>query len=170
MISDQRIISIARLVDALRGQGVPAPSIRRVLVQALGLDEPSAALVVPDVTLPPTLDEPEAPRPPNPAAILEALEEALDADPTRTEAFDALTRILTEREDWKQLERAHRKMIARIHRDADPRTMGSRWYALGLIYRDRLGHEAAAIEALKMALKVQPDDADTIAALRALGA
>jgi len=31
-------------------------------------------------------------------------------------------------------------------------------------------HEAAAIEALKMALKVQPDDADTIAALRALGA
>ena len=48
--------------------------------------------------------------------------------------------------------------------------MGALWYALGLIYRDRLGHEAAAIEALKMALKVQPDDADTIAALRALGA
>lgn len=103
-------------------------------------------------------------------AALTSFEETLDCDPSMQQAFDRQTAILSERQDWRSLERAHRKMIVRIRGQGDAALDFKLFRALGEIYRDRLGQDAAAIEAFKMALRLRPDDADVLAALRALGA
>lgn len=102
-------------------------------------------------------------------AALESFEQALDADPSLLTAFERLTAMLTGAEDWKRLERAHRKMIHRVRGEGDA-ALGSRlWEALGAIYRDRLGSEAAALASFQQALIARPDDAGLLAAVQALG-
>lgn len=103
-------------------------------------------------------------------AALTSLEEALDCDPSMLQAFDRQTALLTARQDWKSLERAHRKMIVRIRGQDDAALEFRLFQALAEIYRDRLGQDAAAIETFKMALRLRPDDAAVLAALQALGA
>ena len=105
----------------------------------------------------------------DPGAALETLEQVLDSDPSMFAAFERQKSILTAQADWKSLERAHRKMIRRVHGQGDTALDFRLWQALAQIYRDRLGHESAAIEAFKMALILRPGDADTLAALQALG-
>lgn len=105
----------------------------------------------------------------DPEAAIETLDQVLDTDPSMLAAFERQKSILTAQADWKRLERAHRKMIRRVHGQGDTALDYSLWQALAQIYRDRLGHESAAIEAFKMALILRPGDADTLAALQALG-
>ncbi len=90
-------------------------------------------------------------------------------DPSILRAFETQSAILTEQQDWKRLERAHRKMIVRIRGQGDAALEFDLFQALALIYRDRLGHSAAAIEAFKAALLLRPDDAAVLAGLRELG-
>ena len=85
-------------------------------------------------------------------------------------AFETQRALLTESQDWKRLERAHRKMLMRIRGQGNTALDADLFHALALIYRDRLGHDAAAIEAFKMVLVLRPDDPAVLAALQALGA
>ena len=92
---------------------------------------------------------------------LQLFEEALDANPRLLEAFERVNKILTQRKDWKSLERAFRRMVKRLQTasisDADLHF--KLWHNLGLIYRDRLVEPNAAIEAFKMATQYKPDEA-----------
>jgi tetratricopeptide (TPR) repeat protein len=92
---------------------------------------------------------------------VELFNQALDLNPTFLEAFERINKILTGRKDWKELERAFRKMLKRLAptsgQNADLEF--NLWHNLGLIYRDRLHDSKSAIEAFKMATRYKPDEA-----------
>jgi tetratricopeptide (TPR) repeat protein len=92
---------------------------------------------------------------------LQLFEEALDANPRLLEAFERVNKILTQRKDWKSLERAFRRMIKRLQgaQVTDSDLHFNLWHNLGLIYRDRLVEPNAAIEAFKMATQHKPEEA-----------
>ncbi len=82
---------------------------------------------------------------------------SLDQDPAFLKAFEAINKILTGQRDWKNLERAYRKML---HRTAGKNNVDlefSLWHGLGLIYRDRLQQPDAGVEAFKMSSRLKPD-------------
>lgn len=101
-------------------------------------------------------------------AALASLDQTLDCDPSVRRAFEVQCAILSHQQDWRRLERAHRKMIYRVRGDAAREF--ELLHALAEIYRDRLAHPSAATEALKMALNLRPGDEATLEALHALGA
>jgi tetratricopeptide (TPR) repeat protein len=92
---------------------------------------------------------------------VELFNEALDLNPTFLEAFERINKILTAQKDWKQLERAFRKMLRRLSAANSPNLdlEYNLWHNLGLIYRDRLRESNSAIEAFKMATRYKPDEA-----------
>ncbi|MBI2389674.1 MAG: tetratricopeptide repeat protein [Deltaproteobacteria bacterium] len=95
------------------------------------------------------------------ARAAEAFEKALDEDPTLLKAFEAISRVHTENKAWKPLERSYRRMLHRIAGRALSGTGELEvelWTGLGLLYRDRLRDDAAAIEAFRMASRARPDD------------
>lgn len=105
----------------------------------------------------------------DPVAALESLDMCLDCDPTLHVAFTTQCEVLAQQQDWKTLERAHRKMIVRVRGQGDTALEFGLYSALAAIYRDRLDSSGPAIAAFEQALALRPDDADTLAALQALG-
>jgi len=93
------------------------------------------------------------------AGSIEAFEQALDEDPTLLKAFEAVSRMHTQQKAWKPLERSYRRMLHRLAGRATPELEIELWTGLGLLYRDRLRDDAAAIEAFRMASRARPDDA-----------
>ncbi|MBX3245693.1 MAG: tetratricopeptide repeat protein [Myxococcales bacterium] len=90
---------------------------------------------------------------------LEKFSEALDLDVDQLKAFEAVNKILNARKDWKQLERAYRKMIHRvIGLEGREDLKYNLFYTLGIIYRDRQRNFEAAAEAFKTAASLKPDD------------
>lgn len=85
--------------------------------------------------------------------------EALDVDPDQLKAFEAINKILTQRKDWKNLERAYRKMIHRVIGKGNAELEFNLWHSLGIIYRDRQKNFEASAEAFRMASNLRPDDA-----------
>ena len=81
------------------------------------------------------------------------------SNPSFLEAFERINKILTPQKEWKQLERAFRKMLHRIAGKGNADLEYNLWHNLGLIYRDRLSELNAAIEAFKMAARLKPDEA-----------
>jgi tetratricopeptide (TPR) repeat protein len=92
---------------------------------------------------------------------VELFNEALDLNPTFLEAFERINKILTAQKDWKQLERAFRKMLRRLSAAGtqNPDLEYNLWHNLGLIYRDRLKEMGSAIEAFKMATRYRQEEA-----------
>jgi tetratricopeptide (TPR) repeat protein len=92
---------------------------------------------------------------------VELFNEALDLNPTFLEAFERINKILTAQKDWKQLERAFRKMLRRLSAAGtqNPDLEYNLWHNLGLIYRDRLKEMGNAIEAFKMATRYRQEEA-----------
>jgi tetratricopeptide (TPR) repeat protein len=92
---------------------------------------------------------------------VELFGEALDLNPQYLEAFERINKILTNKKDWKALERAFRKMLRRMSTAnvSNPDLEFNLWHNLGLIYRDRLKDVSSAIEAFKMATRFKPDEA-----------
>jgi len=92
---------------------------------------------------------------------VELFNEALDLNPTFLEAFERINKILTAQKDWKQLERAFRKMLRRLSAAGtqNPDLEYNLWHNLGLIYRDRLKELGSAIEAFKMATRYRQEEA-----------
>jgi len=85
-------------------------------------------------------------------------DEALDLDPTQLKPFEAINKIWTTQKDWRQLERAFRKMIKRIVGKGNTDLEWNLWHNLGVIYRDRMQKLETAAEAFKMATSLKPDD------------
>ena len=85
---------------------------------------------------------------------------ALDLDPTQLKPFEAINKLLTQMKDWKNLERAFRKMLHRVMAmpNPDKDLQFSLWHNLGLIYRDRLKQMEAAAQAFKLASELKPED------------
>ena len=89
---------------------------------------------------------------------VELFNEALDLNPGFLEAFERINKILTGLKEWKQLERAYRKMLHRVAGKGNNDLEFSLWHALGLIYRDRLNQMETSIETFRMASKLKPED------------
>ena len=88
---------------------------------------------------------------------VELFNESLDLNPSYLEAFERINKVLTQQKNWKQLERAYRKMLHRIAGKGNADLEHTLWHQLGLIYRDRLQQTDSAIEAFKMASTNKPD-------------
>ena len=90
---------------------------------------------------------------------IEKFDEALDLDVSQLKAFEAINKILNTKKDWKQLERAFRKMVRRVKtaEKPDPDLEFSLWHNLGVIYRDRLKHFESAVTAFNEAAQLKPD-------------
>lgn len=84
----------------------------------------------------------------------------LDIDKKRLDVFEEVVRTLTEAKNWERLERAYRKMIARVKDDDEPELQFLLFHQLGLIYRDRLGDASRAYDALDAASRLKPDDGE----------
>ena len=97
----------------------------------------------------------------DPERAVELFNDALDLNPGYLEAFERINKILTTAKDWKNLERAFRKMLRRLSsaNTNNPELEFNLWHNLGLIYRDRLSDTNSAIEAFKMATRYRPDEA-----------
>ncbi len=85
-------------------------------------------------------------------------DETLEADKKRLDAFEALTRMLDDLGDYDALERAYRKMIARVRDDGDDELVFTLFKNLAAVYSDRLGNTELAQKALEGAKRVKPDD------------
>ncbi|MEO7037108.1 MAG: tetratricopeptide repeat protein [Polyangiaceae bacterium] len=93
----------------------------------------------------------------DPDRAVELFNESLDLNPSYLEAFERINKVLTQQKNWKQLERAYRKMLHRIAGKGNADLEHTLWHQLGLIYRDRLQQTDSAIEAFKMAATNKPD-------------
>ena len=85
-------------------------------------------------------------------------EEVLDLDDSRLDAFERVVRIWTDLRDWRQLEVAYRRMVARGHDGRDLRLQHALYHQLGLLYRDRIGDLPRALDAFRRAAKADPND------------
>ncbi len=94
----------------------------------------------------------------DPEGAIDKFNEALDLDHTQLKAFEAINKILTQKKDWKNLERAYRKMLHRIVGKGNTELEFSLWHTLGIIYRDRMKQFESAAEAFRMASNLQPDN------------
>ncbi|MGD0525303.1 MAG: hypothetical protein ABSE49_09180 [Polyangiaceae bacterium] len=91
-------------------------------------------------------------------------EEVLDLDPSRLDAFERVVRLWTDRRDWKQLEIAYRRMIARLGhagQSGDKKVEHALHHQLGLVYRDRLYEMPRALETFRRAASLAPEDDET---------
>src|SRR5262249_4883980 len=79
------------------------------------------------------------------------------AEPTRLDAFERIVRIHTELRDFHGLRDAYVRMITRTPADADANLRHALQHQLGLVYRDRLGDAARALDAFRAAVKVKPE-------------
>lgn len=95
----------------------------------------------------------------------------LDNDPTFLEAFQDLDAILTEKRDWKGLEKAYGKMLERIADDNSTKARALRkllFKNLGEVYRSRLEKPQKAIQAFRYASDMDPSDVEILEILAAL--
>ncbi len=93
------------------------------------------------------------------AQAVAAFEETLDTDPKMLKSFEAIDRILTETKQWKELERAYRRMIRRVTQHDDGTMEEIKlllWTNLGEIYRSRLNLVKSAIGAYEAAVNLDP--------------
>ncbi|MBZ5715135.1 serine/threonine-protein kinase [Nannocystis pusilla] len=101
-------------------------------------------------------------------AALARFDLVLDEDPSQLKAFQAIDKLLTQRKEWKGLDRAYRKMINRLPPDGETQPLpgGSAplrtmlWSNLAEIYRTRLGDFRAAAKAFEVAAALDPGNAD----------
>ena len=95
---------------------------------------------------------------------VEKFNEALDLDEKQLKAFEAINKILNQKKDWKQLERAFRKMLHRISGkdDRDQDLEYNLWHNLGVIYRDRLKQYENAAEAFRVASTIREQDTEHV--------
>ena len=92
-------------------------------------------------------------------AAIEKFNESLDLDSEQLKAFEAINKLVTQRKDWKGLERAFRKMLHRVVGKGQTELEFNLWHNLGVIYRDRQHQFDNAAEAFRMASSLQPDHA-----------
>ncbi len=93
-------------------------------------------------------------------AALERFDRVLADDPTMLKAFQATDTIMTQRKDWKALERAYRKMINRLPAEGENGLRVLLWTNLAEIYRSRLNDFKAAAKAFEVAAAIDAGNID----------
>jgi hypothetical protein len=89
------------------------------------------------------------------------LEEVLDLDATRLDAFERIVRVHTELRDWMELKHAYGRMLRRLKSPGeDIELRHALFFQLGIIYRDRLGDAARALDAFRAAQRLKPEASD----------
>ena len=96
------------------------------------------------------------------------LELALDEDPQNDRALAALVAVRTRREEWAELAAIHERLIDRLAGLGDRERAWEVCRKLGVLRRDRLLDGPGAIEAMRGAVELRPDDVETRAALAEL--
>lgn len=93
-------------------------------------------------------------------AALTRFDQVLDDDLSQLKAFQAIDTLLTQRKEWKGLDRAYRKMINRLPADGEAALRTMLWSNLAEIYRSRLGDYRAAAKAFEVAAALDPLNTD----------
>jgi tetratricopeptide (TPR) repeat protein len=90
---------------------------------------------------------------------LAGFRQALELDPTRLDAFKAVTSILVDSRDWEGLEVAYLQLIEKNQRnaEAEPRLIAILWQKLGDLYKLHLDRLDDAITAYDRASELVPD-------------
>ena len=96
------------------------------------------------------------------------LELALDEDPQNDRALSAFIAVRTRREEWAELAAVYERLIDRFAGLGDRERAWEVCRKLGVLRRDRLLDGPGAIEAMRGAVEVRPDDVETRAALAEL--
>jgi len=96
------------------------------------------------------------------------LELSLDEDPQNDRALAALVAVRTRREEWAELAAIYERLIDRLAGLADRERAWEVCRKLGVLRRDRLLDGPGAIEAMRGAATLRPDDVETRAALAEL--
>ena len=89
---------------------------------------------------------------------VELFNEALDLNPGFLEAFERINKILTAQKDWKQLERAFRKMLHRVAGKGNTDLEFNLWHTSASSTATASSDMNSAIEAFKMATRLKPDE------------
>ncbi|HEY4116894.1 MAG TPA: hypothetical protein VGM56_03510, partial [Byssovorax sp.] len=96
---------------------------------------------------------------------LELFERALDADPSLLDPLAVVARLLADRQEWSELERAYRRMLERApHIPEDDVRVEVTWELcrrLGTLFRDHIEDPALALDAFEDAVGEKPDDVQT---------
>lgn len=94
-----------------------------------------------------------------PDKALNGFKRALDLDPTRLDAFKAVTSILVDAKDWEELESAYVGLIsANVEAgNEEPKLMGVLWRNLGDLYKKHLNRQGDAIFAYDQATQYLPN-------------
>ena len=88
---------------------------------------------------------------------------ALDIDSSLLKLFRFIDEILTNRRDWKALQKAYRQMLHRVQDDdAQLQLQYKLCFNLGEIYRTRLRQMGKAKEAFELARQIKPKDHKTL--------
>src|SRR5262249_15489129 len=82
---------------------------------------------------------------------LELFEQVLDEAPDTQPAFENIEEIYTKRQDWKELERAYRRMIKRLPPEGLNDIRLRLWSNLGEVALSKLGNKDLAMTALEVA-------------------
>ena len=85
------------------------------------------------------------------ARALELLEQVLDDAPDTQPAFENIEEIHTKRQDWKELDRAYRRMIKRLPPEGLNDIRLRLWSNLGELALNKLGNKEVALAALEVA-------------------
>ena len=96
-----------------------------------------------------------------PAEAVALYDRALDEDPRDRRTFERIEHILIERQEWRELSRAYRRMIKRLgaRPDAEQRPrLRALWRALADTYRRYLGDISAATAAYEVCVSLAPED------------
>lgn len=96
------------------------------------------------------------------------LELALDEDPQNDRALSALVAVRTRREEWAELAAVYERLIDRFAGLGDRERAWEVCRKLGTLRRDRLLDGPGALEALRGAVELRPEDAESRAALAEL--
>ncbi len=89
---------------------------------------------------------------------LEHFENCLELDPDNKQAFDAVERLLSGEQRWKDLARAYRRHFKRIAERADRETRVALLQKTGEIYLDKLGDTETAMAAFETAAQIDPSN------------
>lgn len=95
---------------------------------------------------------------------LKLLEAALDEEPQKLEPLALIAEILSERQEWSELESSYRRMLTRLPRlEPEGIRLEVAWELnrrLGLVLRDHLDDASLALEAFEHAARAKPSDAN----------
>ncbi len=100
-------------------------------------------------------------------AALAHFDKVLDVDPSQLVAFERIVRMLTEDKDWLGLEQMYKKMLLRAF-GGDKKLQFMLYKQLALIYRDRICDAELALNALRAAMHLDPDEDEVQAMTREL--